>query len=144
MHSSYVVYNILRWGKGRADEDKRGPRISATAALPDYCATAWFSSHSFAAADLSHSPATWRVVMLSRFQTFVSAMESVKAASSRSVKWRAASFHTSSGTGSGRSATRVEASARARGARSASVKYGVSRHADTVKRRSSVSPILLS
>jgi outer membrane protein OmpA-like peptidoglycan-associated protein len=58
------------------------------------------STHSFTATDLSHSPATWRVVMLSRFQTFVSPMESVKAACSRSVKWRAASFHTSSGTGS--------------------------------------------
>src|SRR5580700_11057088 len=37
-----------------------------------------------------------------------------------------------SGTGSGRSFSRVTASASASAARSASLKYGVSRHADTV------------
>src|SRR6266702_5989330 len=111
--------------------DDQIPRMANAATAPGrwpryrsvYCATAWFSIHSFAAVDFNHSPATWRVVMLSRFHTLVSAMESVRAASSRSLKWRAASSHTSSGTGSGRSAIRVAASSKASAARSTSVKY---------------------
>jgi hypothetical protein len=62
--------------------------------------------------------------MLNRFHTLVSPMESVRAASSRSLKWRAASSHTSSGTGSGRSAMRWRLQPGARVPRSASVKYG--------------------
>ena len=56
----------------------------------------------------------------------------------------AASSHTSSGTGSARSLSRVTASVSASAARSASVKYGASRHAATANRRSSVSPRLLA
>ena len=50
----------------------------------------------------------------------------------------------SSGTGSGRSASRVTDSVRARAARSASLNQGVSRHAATAKMRSSLSPAFLS
>ena len=50
----------------------------------------------------------------------------------------------SSGTGSGRSLSRVTASVSASAARSASLKYGVSRQAATAKSRSSGSPACLS
>ncbi len=65
-------------------------------------------------------------------------------ASSFSSKWSAASSQTGSGTQSPVSAWRAQDSARARAARSASVKNGASRQAETVARRSSLSPAFLA
>ena len=85
-------------------------------------------------------PATWRVATLIRLKTLIRPIVTSSDASATSSKWRAASSHTSSGTGSGRSLRRVTDSASASAARSASLKYAVSRHAATAWSRSSLSP----
>ena len=97
-----------------------------------------------ASADFTHSPATCLVLTFSRFHTLISAIERIKAASAGSSKCRAAPSHISSGTGSGRSLSRVTDSASASAARSESVKNGASRQAPTANKRSSVSPDFLS
>jgi hypothetical protein len=74
------------------------------------------------------APAGCLVVALSRLNRLVVATQSTRAASCFSSKCLAAWSHTSSGTASARSASRVIDSARAKAARSASVKSSVSRH----------------
>src|SRR3954467_6078471 len=84
------------------------------------------------------------ITMLRRFHRLMLPISSTSAASCRSSKCSAASAHTSSGTGSPGWGSSVAASVSASAARSASVKYGDSRHAATPKSRSSLSPALRS
>jgi hypothetical protein len=90
------------------------------------------------------APAGCLVVALSRLNRLVVATHRTRPAICFSSKCFAASSHTWSGTGSGRSARRVMDSARARAALSASVKRSVSRQAATAKSRSSLSPAFLA
>ena len=88
----------------------------------------------------THSPVICLVATFARLYALIVAIATTSAASCGSVKWRAASSQTSSGTGSARSARRVAASVSASTARSASLKYGASRHAATKWMRSLLSP----
>src|SRR3984893_1406462 len=90
------------------------------------------------------APAGCLVAALSRLNRLVVATHRTKPASCFSSKSFATSSHTSSGTGSVRSAIRVIDSARAKAALSASLKKSVSRHAATAKSRSSLSPTFLA
>ena len=90
------------------------------------------------------APAGCLVVALSRLNRLVVATHRTSPASCFSSKCFAASSHTSSGTGSARSARRVIDSAKAKAALSASVKRSVSRQAATAKSRSSLSPAFLA